>query len=76
MTILFPPRHPTVTSALQLARRWCSGHSIDGAPALAHAVRVTVVLGRHHPAAPPALLAAVLLHDAPNWPHPTNSTRW
>ncbi|SBW19361.1 hypothetical protein FDG2_1275 [Candidatus Protofrankia californiensis] len=38
---------------------------IDGAPALAHAVRVVVVLGQHHPTAPPALLAAVLLHDAP-----------
>ncbi|AEH09679.1 MULTISPECIES: HD domain-containing protein [Protofrankia] len=65
MTILSPPRHPTVTSALQLAWHWCSGHSIDGAPALAHAVRVAVVLGRHHPAASPTLLAAVLLYDAP-----------
>jgi hypothetical protein len=67
MTVLSPPRHPLVHDALELARQWCAGHTIDGAPALRHAVEVAVMLGRHLPAAPPELLAAVLLHDAPEF---------
>ncbi|WP_235497570.1 hypothetical protein [Frankia sp. R43] len=43
---------------------------IDGAPALAHAVRVAVLLGRHLPDAPPPLIAATLLHDIPDYTGP------
>jgi hypothetical protein len=67
MTVLSPPRPPIVAEALGLARAWCHGHVIDGAPALRHAVEVAVTLGRYLPAAPPELLAAVLLHDSPQW---------
>jgi hypothetical protein len=67
MTVLTPPRHPVVDVALALARRWCAGHVIDGAPALRHAAQVAVTLDRHQPDAPPELIAAVLLHDAPEF---------
>ncbi|GAA1799316.1 metal-dependent phosphohydrolase [Planosporangium flavigriseum] len=40
---------------------------IDGAPALAHAVDVALALGRHVPDAAPELVAAVLLHDSPEF---------
>lgn len=59
--------HPIVSTALDLARGWCDGHEIDGAPALAHAVKVAVVLGRHAPCATPELIAAVLVHDSPEF---------
>ena len=53
-------------AALRLARSWCEGHEIGGEPALAHALRVVDVLGRHAPDAPPDVVAAVLLHDSPD----------
>lgn len=53
--------------ALDQARVWCAGHEIDQAPALRHAVAVTVVLGRHHPETRPDVLAATLLHDSPEY---------
>lgn len=67
MTVLSRPRHPIVDDALALAREWCRGHIIDGAPALAHAVKVALVLGHHMPDATPELVAAVLLHDCPEY---------
>ncbi|WP_213450894.1 HD domain-containing protein [Rhizomonospora bruguierae] len=70
MSVLARPRHPIVADALELARAWCDGQVIDNAPALSHAVRVAVVLGRHVPAAPPELIAAALLHDAPEFAPP------
>jgi hypothetical protein len=70
MTVLARPRHPVVADALDLARRWCAGHVIDGSPALVHAVRVALTLDRHVPTAPPELVAAVLLHDAPEFAPP------
>lgn len=67
MTVLSPPHHPFVAQGLPDARLWCAGHTIDDRPALVHAVRVAVVLGEHVPDAPPELIAAVLLHDAPEF---------
>jgi hypothetical protein len=67
MTVLSPPRHPLVNDALEVARGWCAGHIIDEAPAMRHAVEVAQVLGRHLPDAPPELVAAALLHDAPEF---------
>jgi hypothetical protein len=67
MTMLARPRHPTVETALTLARRWCRGQRIDGAPALAHAARVAATLDAYLPAPPPQLIAAALLHDAPEF---------
>lgn len=58
-------RHPVTAAALELARQWCAGEVIDGAPALRHAVRVARKLHDHLPHAAPALLAAALLHDSP-----------
>jgi hypothetical protein len=64
-----PPyrNHPLVSRALQLARMWATGHQIDGAPALGHAVRVANQVTTHQPKASPELVAAVLLHDAPEY---------
>lgn len=70
MTALTRPRHPIVADALSLARDWCAGHIIDSAPALGHAVKVALVLDRHLPAAAPELVAAVLLHDSPEYAPP------
>lgn len=67
MTVLSPPRHPIVAQALADARVWCAGRIIDDRPALAHAARVAVTLGRHVPRATPELIAAVLLHDGPEF---------
>jgi hypothetical protein len=67
MSVLTRPRHPLVATALRLARDWCQGHTVDGAPALAHAVQVAVKLGEHLPAAPPELVAAILVHDSPEF---------
>jgi hypothetical protein len=67
MTLLSRPRHPMVDEALDLARDWCAGHIIDSAPALGHAVKVALTLGRHVPDPAPELVAAVLLHDAPEY---------
>jgi (p)ppGpp synthase/HD superfamily hydrolase len=67
VTVLTPPRHPLVDHALQDARRWCAGQIIDSAPALAHAARVAVTLGEHVVQPAPELIAAALLHDAPEF---------
>jgi hypothetical protein len=67
MTLLRPPRHPIVEQALADARRWCAGQVIDDRPALVHAVRVAVMLGKHVTVADPQLTAAVLLHDSPEF---------
>jgi (p)ppGpp synthase/HD superfamily hydrolase len=67
VTVLTPPRHPLVDHALQDAQRWCSGQIIDSAPALAHAARVAVTLGEHITTPAPELIAAALLHDAPEF---------
>ncbi|WP_322755214.1 hypothetical protein [Frankia sp. Cas3] len=64
-TALSCPRPSMVLAALHLARRWCTGHAIDGAPAMAHAVRVAVKLCQYYPTATAELVAAVLLHDSP-----------
>lgn len=60
-------RHPTVDTALELARTWCAGHVIDNAPALGHAIRVALTLDRHIPDAHLELVSAVLLHDSPEF---------
>ncbi len=65
--MLTAPRPRIVAAALDIARRWCAGQIIDGAPALGHAVRVALTLGRHMPDVPSELLAAVLLHDVPDY---------
>lgn len=70
MTILTPPRHALVDSALLLARRWCFGRVIDDRPALAHAARVAVTIDAHQPIAAPQIIAAALLHDAPEFAPP------
>lgn len=68
MTVLTPPRPPSVNTALELARRWCAGQVIDQAPAIAHACAVAVTLGRYAPDdATPELVSACLLHDAPEY---------
>ena len=67
MTVLSRPRHPIVADALELARDWCAGYVIDTAPALGHAVKVALALGRHVPNAAPELVAAALLHDSPEY---------
>ena len=59
------PRAPVIESALELARIWCSGHMIDGAPALGHAIKVARKVYEHLPSAPLDLLAAVIVHDSP-----------
>lgn len=63
-------RHPTIQAALALARRWCVGRIIDDAPALAHAVKVAAKLREHVPEPDPQLVAAVLLHDGPEFAPP------
>ncbi|MEW2385582.1 metal-dependent phosphohydrolase [Micromonospora sp. NPDC047707] len=66
MTVLSPPRPAVIDRALRDARTWCAGHTIDDRPALVHAVRVAVTIGEHVPAPPPEVIAAALLHDAPD----------
>lgn len=65
--MLTRPRPPVVEAALTRARDWCAGHVIDGAPALGHAVKVAATLGSYHPDVCADLVAAVLLHDAPDF---------
>ena len=67
MTVLTPPRHPLVDRALRNAPSWCAGQVIDDRPALAHAARVAVTLGEHLAEPAPELIAAALLHDAPEF---------
>ena len=66
MTVLSPPRPAVIDRALRDAKVWCAGHTIDDRPALVHAVRVAVTVGKHVPAPPPEVIAAALLHDAPD----------
>ncbi|MBM0255519.1 metal-dependent phosphohydrolase [Micromonospora sp. 4G55] len=70
MTVLSRPRPLLVDRALRDAQRWCIGHTIDDRPALAHAVRVAVTIGDHVAAPEPALIAAALLHDVPDFAPP------
>ncbi|GIH20913.1 hypothetical protein Raf01_90850 [Rugosimonospora africana] len=56
-----------VATAFGLARQWCAGREIDGHPTLSHAVRVAVKLDQHLPAVPPQLIAAVLVHNSPEF---------
>ena len=70
MSVLSHPRHPVVDMALTLAKRWCDGHEIDGAPALTHAIEVATTLLKYEPDASPQLVAAVLLHDSPEFSEP------
>jgi hypothetical protein len=56
---------------LELAGAWCEGQIIDAAPALAHAVRVALKLGEHIPDVAPELVAAVLVHDNPEFAPPS-----
>lgn len=70
MTVLSPPREPLIEQALADARAWTAGRVIDDRPALVHAVRVAVTLGDHVPDPAPTLVAACLLHDAPEFAPP------
>jgi len=70
MTALSTPRHPLVNQALADARVWCAGRIIDDRPALVHAVRVAATLDQHVSGAAPDLIAAALLHDAPEFAPP------
>jgi len=70
VTVLVAPRHPLIRRALADARTWCTGQVIDERPALVHAVRVAVTLARHLPDVSPELIAAALLHDAPEFAPP------
>jgi hypothetical protein len=70
MSPLTRPRPALVDSALDLARTWCAGHRVDDAPALGHAVKVVLALGRHVPDVPADVVAALLLHDAPEFAPP------
>ncbi|MBM0274043.1 HD domain-containing protein [Micromonospora tarensis] len=70
MTVFAAPRHPHIARALADARTWCAGRKIDERSAFVHAVRVAVTLARHLPSTPPRLVAAALLHDAPEFAPP------
>jgi hypothetical protein len=70
MTVLSAPRHPLISRGLRDSRAWCAGHVIDDRPALAHAVRVAVTIGRYAPGARPYLICAALLHDSPEFAPP------
>lgn len=65
MSVLTKPRTEPIATAIELARGWCAGHVIDGSPALGHAIKVARKIEEHQPDAPAALLAAVIVHDAP-----------
>jgi (p)ppGpp synthase/HD superfamily hydrolase len=67
MGVLSSPLSPLLATALALARQWCAGQTIDGAPALRHAVQVTRVLAVHVPNISEHLLAAALVHDSPDF---------
>ena len=66
MTVLSPLRPAAIDRALNDARTWCAGHTIDDRPALVHAVRVAVTIGEHVPAPATEVIVAALLHDAPD----------
>lgn len=67
MSVLTRPRSALIDTAIEYARGWCSGHFIDGAPALAHAIKVARKAEEHEPGIRPELAAALLLHDAPEY---------
>lgn len=67
MTILAPPRAPIIENALAVAKQWCAGRTIDDRPALTHAARVAVTVGEHRPDVDVDVVAAALLHDAPEF---------
>jgi hypothetical protein len=67
MSVLALPRSDLVGTAIRLSRQWCAGRIIDGAPAIGHALKVANKLSDHLPSAPDALIAAVILHDAPSF---------
>jgi (p)ppGpp synthase/HD superfamily hydrolase len=67
MSARLPHDHPMTATALSLARQWCHGHEIGGEPALSHALRVTQILHHLVPDARPDVLAAALVHDAPDF---------
>lgn len=67
MSVLDPPCHPIVRNALDLAGILCHGHTIGEAPAMRHAVLVARLLARHVPDVAAKLVAAALLHDAPDF---------
>lgn len=67
MTVLSPPRHPLVAAALADASVWCAGHLIEHRPALRHAAAVAHEVVQHTPEASPEVVAAALLHDAPEF---------
>ncbi|MDM4723275.1 HD domain-containing protein [Micromonospora sp. WMMA1363] len=67
MTIFAPPRAPVVEDALAVAKQWCAGRTIDDRPALTHAARVAVTVGEHQPDVDADVVAAALLHDAPEF---------
>lgn len=67
MTVLAPPRAPIIEDALAVAKKWCAGHTIDDRPALTHAARVAVTVGEHQLDVDVDVVAAALLHDAPEF---------
>ncbi|WP_018254676.1 HD domain-containing protein [Salinispora mooreana] len=67
MTILALPRAPIIEDALAVAKQWCAGRTIDDRPALTHAARVAVTVGAHRPDVDVDVVAAALLHDAPEF---------
>lgn len=70
MTGITDFRHPTETAALDLAHRWCAGQQIAGQRALTHALDVAGTLRQHLPDPDPDIIAAILLHDAPDFAPP------
>lgn len=70
MTVLSQPRHRLVDQALADAKRWCAGKVIDERPAFVHAVRVAYTIGEHVREPAQDLVAAALLHDAPEFAPP------
>ena len=72
MSAPLPHDHPMTAIALTLARSWYQGHEVGNDSALAHAVRVARVLHDYVPDASPELLAAALVHDAPDFAPPAD----
>lgn len=62
-----PLRHPLVQAAMDDARRWCQGHLIEQRPAFRHAAAVAHEVIEHTADPAPELIAAALLHDAPEF---------
>jgi hypothetical protein len=67
VAVLTLPQDRTVADACRDARRWCNGHLINGLPAVEHGARVALVLSEHLAVPPPELIAAALLHNAPEF---------